>query len=523
MKIKQTIAILIVLIASASSTSGQAQALSAKENEVIYHVFQRSFYDSNADGHGDLNGIKQKLDYLQELGITSIMMVPLYQSIYYHNYFPIDFKQIDSRFGSLEDYLALTKEVHKRGMKLYIDIEIHYVTEDHLWYKDSFQKPASVYSDYVVYNGQGNSNPESIAFGLNQLKSYDGKIQKMATANMKNKNVAKYHTDLLRYWADPNKDGKFDDGIDGFRIDHCMDNLDNKNLFTNMLSDFWKPMISEVKKVNPGIKVVAEQADWLNPTNEREYFGKGNIDCIFAFRIQNAIVSFNKQNISNKIDSTFSLTPKDHNQVVFLENHDTPRFASLVQRNIDKLKIGATLNLLIGGIPAIYYGQEIGMFGEGGNARFDDSDGNDIPRREAFEWYKEIDGNGMALWYKDTGPWWTETNLTANDGVSLEEQKNDPNSLWNFYKTILRLRKQNKSLVVGQFKAVENSNPNVLTFHRILEKTKALIIINLSEQEQRFEIKGMTLNNVTSLYNAKGKRQIDNQLLPFAIEVWELK
>lgn len=117
------------LIISCGEPGEKISGTSAKP-EVIYHVVQRSFYDSNGDLQGDLNGLRQKLDYLQDLGVTSILLLPLYQSVYYHNYFSSDFKKIDSTFGTKEDYLNLVKVIHRRGMKLYMDMETQYVTEE---------------------------------------------------------------------------------------------------------------------------------------------------------------------------------------------------------------------------------------------------------------------------------------------------------------------------------------------------------------------------------------------------------
>ena len=101
------------------------------KGEVIYHVSQRSFYDSNGDLQGDLNGLRQKLGYLQELGITSILRLPLYDADCYHNYFANDFEKIDAEFGTMSDYTTLVKDVHKRGMKIYLDMETQYVTANH--------------------------------------------------------------------------------------------------------------------------------------------------------------------------------------------------------------------------------------------------------------------------------------------------------------------------------------------------------------------------------------------------------
>ncbi len=212
---KRTIKIFLVAIWVLTSAclnreiNAQTIKSNSLEQQVFYHIFLRSFYDSTGDGHGDLNGLRQKLDYLQELGVTSVLITPLYYSDFYHNYFPIDFEKIDPEFGTKADYFALLKEMHRRGMKLYMDMEIHYVTEDHLWYKDAYQNPASQYSKYILYNGANNTNPESIIYNLTELKSYDGKIIKVCTTDLYNQNVRDYHYQLFKYWVDPNKDGIF--------------------------------------------------------------------------------------------------------------------------------------------------------------------------------------------------------------------------------------------------------------------------------------------------------------------------
>lgn len=163
----------------ASSSSAEKDSIvQSPNNEVIYHLVQRSFYDTNGDMHGDLKGLTEKLDYLQDLGITSVLMLPLYESVYYHNYFTSDFEKIDEEFGTKEDYLNLVKEMHRRGMKLYMDMETQYVTEDHIWYKDSYNNPKSPYSDYLVYNGPHNTQPETIIFNLTELKGYNGVTKK---------------------------------------------------------------------------------------------------------------------------------------------------------------------------------------------------------------------------------------------------------------------------------------------------------------------------------------------------------
>ena len=255
---KISLLVFVTLTSVWMSQASYAQTIKSKalEQQVFYHIFLRSFYDSNGDSHGDLNGLIQKLDYLQKLGITSVLLTPLYHSDFYHNYFPIDFEEIDPEFGTKDDYFALLKEMHQRGMKLYLDMEIHYVTEDHLWYRDSYQNPSSQYGKYIIYNGPNNTNPEPIIYNLTELKSYDGKIIKCGTIDLYNQKVREYMYKLFRYWVDPNNDGNFDDGIDGFRLDHIMDDLDWKGKLTGLLSNFWRPLFQQLREINPNIVMI---------------------------------------------------------------------------------------------------------------------------------------------------------------------------------------------------------------------------------------------------------------------------
>lgn len=520
---------IVLLFSSLSTGYSQNKGPANKDPEVIYHVFQRSFYDSNDDLHGDLNGLREKLGDLQELGVTSIQLLPLYQSDFYHNYFATDFKKIDPRFGTTKDLIDLIKEIHERGMKIYLDMETQYVTEDHLWYKDSYKNPSSPYTPYLVYNGPGNTQPESIVFNLTELNSYDGTVKKVTSVNLADKNVLEYNYDLFRYFMDPNLDGKFEDGVDGFRLDHMMDDLDWKGKFTGLFEKFWSPLLERLRKTNPKIKFVAEQSNW--GSWGEEYFTKGNVDRVFAFRLQGAIASFDKQKLADVADSTFIMTPANDDQVVFIENHDMQRFSTAVRQDPGKLRVGAALNLFLGKLPAIYYGQELGMTGAGGFGKFGKTDGNDIPVREAYEWYTAIDGRGMALWYRNTGPWWDQTNLKAGDGVSLEEQKKDPNSLWNYYKNLLALRKSYAPLATGNYITITNANNSVFSFLRFENNNSLLVTVNLSGEKQ-------TASVVMSQLRDKPKRavplltkgkpilfsdKLDISLAPYGVEVWELK
>ncbi|MBS1491776.1 MAG: alpha-glucosidase C-terminal domain-containing protein [Bacteroidetes bacterium] len=495
-------------------------SLSCFSQEIIYHIFQRSFFDSNQDGHGDLRGIQQKLDYLQELGVTSLLLTPLYQSEFYHNYFATDFEKIDKRYGSLDDYLALVREAHKRGFKIYQDVEMQYVTDKHPWYISSFNNLQSPYAKYIYYHDSLNQKP-FFFYNIPEFVTYNNLKQKIAVVNMHNPAVRQYTLDVLTFWADPNKDGKFDDGVDGFRLDHMMDDLDNFKKLPDLFTKFWTPVITGLKKVNPNLLITAEQANWFSLG--REYFRQANVDRVFAFYLSWAIEKMDKKELLKAADSTLTKNPGNKNQIVFLENHDTRRIASAKGMTIPKLKCVAALNLFLGGVPLIYYGQELGMKGKQMKGP---TDGNDIPIREAFEWTANATGKGMALWYKNTGPWWDSTYVKPYDGISLEEEKRDPHSLWSYYRQMIHLRKSSPALSQGRYRALNNENDKVFSFLRYTEKEEVAVVINLSGniEQANVSIDSKSLTNLLS----KKKHILNNgnlsiQLQPYEVQLYKIQ
>lgn len=524
-----TIVILFSCTSKIAKTDLQNNRLNFADTEVIYHVFQRSFYDSNGDNIGDLNGLREKLDYLQNLGITSIQLLPLYQSPFYHNYFTDDFYKIDSTFGSFQDYISLVKEIHRRGMKVYMDMETQYVTEDHPWYKSSYNNLKSPYSDYLVWADSAHTKTESIVGNITQLKGYNGVIKKLIMVNLRNPAVLDYNIKLYSYWLDPNKDGNFDDGVDGFRFDHMMDDLDYKGREKDLFQYYWKPLISAIKKVNPKIVNVAEQAEWNSWAVH--YITKVGVDRVYSFKLMGGIRSFNKKYLTSMADSAFSIFPKGNHEVIFIENHDLPRYANQVNENLPKLKIGAVLNLLLGQTPSIYYGQELGMNGKGEWKKWGMTDANEIPDREAFEWYKSDTGKGMALWYKNSGPWWDNRYAKPNDGISLEEEKPDSNSIYNFYKKMIRVKKSNPVIFTGNYETLVNTNDSVFTFQRFDSVKAILVAVSLSASSQQFDITDTTFNfenknikvlNGTSIPVFIGKK-VRLKLPAYGIEILQIK
>ncbi|MBX2934264.1 MAG: hypothetical protein KF825_08460 [Ferruginibacter sp.] len=521
MNCKLLMVCLLITFASCNADGQKNISNNPFNSEVMYHVVQRSFYDSNGDMNGDLNGLREKLDYLQDLGVTSILMLPLYESVYYHNYFSGNFEKIDSELGSMQDYLDLVKEIHRRGMKIYMDMETQYVTEDHQWYKDALGNLASPYSDYITYDDSAHKKPSTIVYNLDGLKGFDGNYRKITTVNMNNEKVRDYNIKLFNHWVDPNGDGDFSDGVDGFRLDHMMDDLDNKGRWKNLFQNFWNPLIEKVKAVNSKIVFIAEQANW--GSLGIDYLTKTGVDRVFAFRIAFEIRNLNKKKLETMCDSTFGFTPQGKNQIVFIENHDMPRFATVVKQNPGQLRVGAALNLLLGGIPSIYYGQEIGMTGAGGFMKYGMTDANEIPEREAFEWYQTDTGKGMAFWYKNSGPWWDSSNVKPNDGISLQEEKANSNSLWHYYKQLVSYRKMDEAINKGTYLTVKNNNDSVFSCLRILNDKASLIIVNLSSQPAtaNMDMQAFPFQNKLNLAFGNGNAQKTENNISISLPAYE--
>ncbi|MEY4432074.1 MAG: hypothetical protein RLZZ44_204, partial [Bacteroidota bacterium] len=230
------------------------------------------------------------------------------------------------------------------------------------------------------------------------------------------------------------------------------------------------------------------------------------------------ILSFDKQQLIENADILLTKTPKGKDQLLFIENHDLDRFASL-ETNFKKQKVAAALMLLIGGIPSIYYGQEIGMQGKGFS--FGNTDGNDIGRREAFDWYQSGEGKGMAFWYKNTGDWWTNNYQKPDDGISLEEQMNNPNSLFNFYKIIIQIKQQSLALAKGKYETVQNNSTAIFSFYRKEGNETMLVAVNLSDSVQEFVYTNFKQSTI-DLLNSNQLLQNRNVLQPYQISIWRI-
>ena len=454
--------------------------------QVFYQVFFRSFRDSNGDRIGDLKGLSSKLDYIRRLGATTILLTPLQPSPYYHNYFATAFRAIDPAYGTLDDYFAFIRAAHARGLKVYLDEEFQYVAEGNPWWRDSICRPHAKYADYLLWKDRQHCVAEPFLDKAKWL-GYDGRDIGIAMVNLENPAVRGYFRDLLLYWADPHGDGSGHDGVDGFRIDHMMDDLDHKGLDRNLFAGFWAPIFRALKARRPALRILAEQADWGYGT---KWLTDGHVDMVFAFPLRGALVSLDKRQIVDAIRATDAATPPGKAQVVFLENHDVDRYMSEVHDDPAKARAGAAIALMLKGDPLIYYGQELGMrgmqpknIGKSGGIPLTDAVG--IPVREAFRWQADLEAAGSAIWYRGDQWFWKDRYNRSHDGVSLQEEEARPDSLYHWYARLLALRHERPEIGGGGQRILCDDGSAVLCLLREQGDRRTLLLVNLGKTAAR--------------------------------------
>jgi glycosidase len=447
--------------------------------EVCYQVYVRSFRDGNGDGVGDFRGLIDGLDYLQALGITALWLNPVFPSPTHHNYFPTDFFDTDPAFGSLEDFAALCRAVHARGMKILLDSETQYVREDHPWFREALARPDSPMRQRFLFSRDDPGDWLHLCLKV----PVDGRmvtvaLRELPILNLRDPDVLAFQRRFYRFWLDPLGDGDRASGVDGYRLDHVMDDLDGYGVLTGLLRQFWRPLIRHVREADPEAFFLAEQADWRS--GGEALLEAAGIDGVFAIPLMFALKSLERDRIAEALEAGAPATAPGRSPFVILENHDVTRYASSVGGEAGAERIGAALNLTLPGIPTLYYGQEIGMRGRVGRIASDVH----ISAREAFRWRRDVTAPGMAVWYRDH-PFWPLSRITREDGRTLEDQRTDPASLWHWYRRLIALRRASPALCRGDLSLLEAGRPEVLAFRRRAGDDVVTVVANLGRRPAR--------------------------------------
>jgi alpha-amylase len=447
---------------------------------VKYEIFVLAFADSNGDGKGDLNGITNKLDYLEELGINGIWLMPIMPSPSYHKYDVSDYKNIHAEYGTLDDFKELVKEAHSRDIKVIIDLVLNHTALDHPWFKRAQDPNDSTYRNYYIWNDR-QSIRDQIAKKTTSLDSdnitqwhtvsgdttqehyYGFFSSHMPDLNFDNPNVRAEFVDIAKFWIE-------EMNVDGFRFDAAKHIYPDDRAWDS--HQFWKWYRTELEKIKPDIYLVGEVYS-LNSSEVGPYT-KG-LPSLFNFRLGRSIINSLSTGrdvgliyeYQRQLDSYRLISPEFLDAPI-LTNHDQNRIGSELEGNIQKLKVAASLLLTLPGAPFIYYGEELGMLGAKPDEHI----------REPFLW-----GSTRV----ETR--WIESTYNLPDKVaSLEVQQDDKPSLWHHYKKMLRYRNTSPVLTYGDIKPINRLPVEVIGYTRTHQDKNLLVFHNVSERDVSFTL-----------------------------------
>jgi len=505
---------------------------------VVYQIYPRSFQDSTGNGIGDLNGIRQRLDYLKELGIDIIWLSPIYKSPNDDNGYDIsDYKAIMEEFGSMEDFDRLLTACHAKGIKLVMDLVVNHTSDEHPWFIESRKSKDNPYRDYYIWKDNTDGNPPNnwrscfsgSAWQLDeQTNSYYLHMfsKKQCDLNWENKKVREDVYDLMRYWGEK--------GIDGFRMDvitflsksdyaslpttsadglcDATDKVANGPRIHEFLQEMNREVISHYDWMTVGEAAGAKIEDakvYVNPDNHE-------LNMIFGFDIVNLGVTFPSKDLSKKpIDLiaikkifntwTQELDKKHGWNSLFWNNHDQPRAVSRFGNDSKEYRCVSAKMLalclhMMKGTPYIYQGEELGMTN---NYHFKSlSQFRDIAAINGYNESLELGCSPQEImdylvrmsrdnartpmqWNtqphagfttKEATPW-IELNPNYKE-INTESELKDPHSVFRFYQQLIELRHHDKTIVYGSFHIIDINNPDIFSYMRTLGNEKILVVCN---------------------------------------------
>jgi alpha-amylase len=442
-------------------------------DRVFYEIFVRSFYDSNGDGIGDLRGVVEKLDYLNDgdpststdLGVTGIWLMPIMESPSYHGYDVTDYYTVNADYGTNQDFRALVQAAHQRGIAVIVDLVMNHTSNQHPWFVASSQGDPA-YDDWYVwsdsdpgYRRPDNGAPVWYPSGDRYYYAYfwDG----MPDLNCTNPAVTAEMNGVIRYWLT-------DMGADGFRLDavkHLIEAgpaLENTPATLAWLQGFHR----FVRSTRPEALTVGEI--WDSSAMILPYVGD-KVDIAFEFSFAQAMLNAAQWETAEPLiqaQNTLLTTYPPQQYATFLTNHDQNRVMSQLGGDVGAARVVATILLTSPGVPFIYYGEEIGMTGAKPDERI----------RTPLPW----DGTRVTGGFSTGIPW--EILGTGYSTVNIASQTDDPGSLLSAYRRLIHLRDEHPALRTGSIQLVDTGNPAVYSFLRYADDETLLVVVNLSAE-----------------------------------------
>ena len=500
---------------------------------VAYQVYPRSFNDSNGDGIGDLPGLIEKLDYLENLGIDVIWLSPMYPSPNDDNGYDIsDYKGIMSEFGTMNDFDQLLSSIHQRGMKLILDLVVNHTSDEHPWFIESKSSKTNAKRDWYIWadpkpDGSEPNNWESIFNGSTwefdeSTKQYYFHLfsKKQPDLNWENPDVRQAVFEMMNWW--------FEKGIDGFRVDaitHIKKNFeagdlpvpDGKKFAPAFDVDMNQPGIQEWlqemkdKSLSRYDIMTVGEANGVTPNDAEEWVGEenGKFNMIFQFEHlglwSTGDTKFDVKSYKQVLNRWQKQLENVGWNALFIKNHDQPRRVSTWgdDKNYwyESATSHATAYFLQQGTPFIYQGQEIGMT----NYPFESIESfNDVAVKTEYQIVKKEGGdvNQLLDKYKmenrdnartpmqwnnsinagfTTGKPWFHVNPNYTE-INVKQQLNDKFSILSYYKALIQLKKSDLIYTYGKFNMVDAENKQVFAYTRTFKNNTVLIVANLTNE-----------------------------------------
>jgi alpha-amylase len=473
------IAVLLLMFSAAPMLAQEAAAQPEAghwwNNRVFYEVFVRSFYDSNGDGTGDLQGLIQKLDYLNDgdpdtntdLGITGLWLMPVMEAASYHGYDTIDYRQVEKDYGTNEDFKKLVAEAHKRGIAVIVDLVLNHTSDQSPWFiKSAAGDPK--YKRWYIWSDTdpGYSGPfgEQVWFPKNNRYYYAVFSSEQPDLNFYNPAVTDELKSVGRFWLE-------EMGVDGFREDAAKHLIESgrKQENTGETRAWLKDWQNYLESINPNVLTVAEVMSSSNIVSP--YVKNHHTNLAFDFDLAAAMLdsvrSGSADNVINTQEQSLDYFPPGQ-YAAFLTNHDQNRVMTSLGNDVDKAKIAASVLLTNPGVPFIYYGEEIGMQGAKPDERI----------RAPMQWDATPETGGFT-----TGTPWEALGDGA-DKANIASEAADPNSLLSHYRNLIRLRMVHPALREGDFTVVDSGDAkSVYAYLRHSSGETLLVVMNLSKTD----------------------------------------
>ena len=494
------------------------------QHAVFYEVYPRSFADSNGDGIGDLNGITSKLDYLHNLGVDAIWITPCFPSPQVDfGYDVSDYEAIDPMYGTMKDFDHLVAEARKRNIKVILDFVVNHTSDQHKWFIDSRSSRTAGHRDwYIWHDGKGSGEPPNnwySTFGTSAWKFdpatkqyyYHYFYPEQPDLNWRNPAVEKAMFDTTRFW--------YKRGVVGFRLDAVDTMFEDVHLTDNPLSSgtdkFGRPnMVEKFNKKQPemhtslkGLRRVADEYNavligetWTDDVKElKDYYGEHNDELQMPMDLILTRLPVSAPVLRDHIAAVES---SGYWPTYVIANHDITRSYTRLgdgARNDDIAKLMAAFYLTLRGTAIMYYGEEIGMKNSDPVRK---EDVQDPIGRLGWPLEKGRDGErtpmqwtpGPDAGFSTAKKTWLPVPDSANI-YNVETESKNPNSLLNFYKKLLNLRKNDATLREGNYVALNTGDRNVMSYLRQYKDTAVIVVLNMSATNQTvtFDLTGQGL------------------------------